>query len=160
MPSFDIVSELDMHEVINAVDQANREIVNRFDFKGTSAKFEIKDEVITLTADADFQLKQMFDILEDKCIKRSVDPTCIELSDPQGAGKSVTQTATLKQGLETTLSKKIIKLVKDKKMKVQTSIQGDKVRVTGKKRDDLQQVISLLKDEKMEMPLQYNNFRD
>jgi len=160
MPSFDIVSELDMHEVGNAIDQANRELVNRFDFKGTSAQFEIKEDIITLTADADFQLKQMFDILENKCIKRSVDPACLELSDPLGAGKSVTQTATLKQGLDTTLSKKIIKLVKDKKMKVQTSIQGDKVRVTGKKRDDLQQVISLLKEMKMEMPLQYNNFRD
>lgn len=160
MPAFDIVSEVEMHEVTNAVDQGNREIANRFDFNGTSAKFELKDELITLTADADFQLKQMVDILEDKFIKRNLDPTCLELGESQGAGKSVTQIATLKQGLDSALSKKIVKLIKDKKMKVQAAIQGEKVRVTGKKRDDLQQVIALLKESKFEMPLQYNNFRD
>ncbi len=160
MPAFDIVSEVDMHEVTNAVDQADRELANRFDLKGTSAKFELNKAVITLTADADFQLKQMLDILEGKFIKRSVDPACLELSEPQGAGKSVSQTATLKQGLDAALSKKIVKLIKDKKIKVQAAIQGDKVRVTGKKRDDLQQVIALLKETKFDMPLQYNNFRD
>ncbi|HEY9134493.1 MAG TPA: YajQ family cyclic di-GMP-binding protein [Pseudomonadales bacterium] len=160
MPAFDIVSEVEMHEVSNAVDQGNREIANRFDFNGSSAKFELKDEVITLTADADFQLKQMFDILQDKFIKRNLDPSCLELGESRGAGKSVTQTATLKQGLDSALTKKIVKLIKDKKMKVQAAVQGEKVRVTGKKRDDLQQVIALLKESKFDMPLQFNNFRD
>lgn len=160
MPSFDIVSEVDLHEVTNAVDQANRELTTRFDFKGTSAKFEFNDSIIKLTADADFQLKQMLDILENKLIKRSVDPACLDLADLEGAGKSVSQEATLKQGLDGAISKKIVKMIKDKKLKVQTSIQGEKVRVSGKKRDDLQQVIAMLKEAKLDTPLQYDNFRD
>ena len=160
MPSFDIVSEFDMHEASNAIDQANREVSTRFDFKGSNAHFEQKDEVITLLAEVEFQLQQMLDMLQKKLTKRGIDIACLEISDPQSTGKTAQQTVTLKQGLETPLAKQIIKLIKDKKLKVQSSIQGDKVRVTGKKRDDLQQVIQMLKEEKLDMPLQFDNFRD
>ncbi len=160
MPSFDIVSEFDMHEASNAVDQANREVSTRFDFKGSNARFEQKDAVITMTAEVEFQLQQMLDILQNKLTKRGIDIACLEVSDPQTSGKTATQTVTLRQGLDTPLAKKIVKLIKDKKMKVQAAIQGEKVRVTGKKRDDLQQVMQMLREEKLEMPLQFNNFRD
>ena len=160
MPSFDVVSEVDMHEVTNGVDQANREVNTRFDFKGSDARFEHNDDVITLYADGEFQLGQMMDILNSKLHRRGIDIACLEKGKVESAGKQVKQQVTVRQGLETTLSKKIVKLIKDKKMKVQASIQGDKVRVTGKKRDDLQAVISMLKEENLEMPLQYNNFRD
>ncbi len=160
MPSFDIVSEFDMHEANNAVDQANREVSTRFDFKGSNARYDHKDEAITLHAEVEFQLQQMLDILQTKLTKRGVDIACMDISDAQSTGRTAQQTVTLKQGLETPLAKKIVKLIKDKKMKVQASIQGEKVRVTGKKRDDLQQVIQMLKEEKLDMPLQYNNFRD
>ena len=160
MPSFDIVSEFDMHEASNAVDQANREVSTRFDFKGSNARFEQKDAVITMTAEVEFQLQQMLDILQNKLTKRGIDIACLEVSDPQASGKTATQTVTLRQGLDTPLAKKIVKLIKDKKMKVQAAIQGEKVRVTGKKRDDLQQVMQMLREEKLEMPLQFNNFRD
>ncbi len=160
MPSFDIVSEFDMHEASNAVDQANREVTTRFDFKGSNARYDQKEEVITLHAEVEFQIQQMLDILQTKLTKRGVDIACMETSDVQATGKNAEQTVTLKQGLDTPLAKKIVKRIKDKKMKVQASIQGEKVRVTGKKRDDLQQVIQMLKEEKLEMPLQFNNFRD
>ena len=160
MPSFDMVSEFDMHEASNAVDQANREVSTRFDFKGSNARFEQKDAVITMTAEVEFQLQQMLDILQNKLTKRGIDIACLEVSDPQTSGKTATQTVTLRQGLDTPLAKKIVKLIKDKKMKVQAAIQGEKVRVTGKKRDDLQQVMQMLREEKLEMPLQFNNFRD
>lgn len=160
MPSFDIVSEFDMHEASNAVDQANREVSTRFDFKGSNARFEQKEAVITLSAEVEFQLQQMLDILQNKLTKRGIDIACLEVSDPQVSGKTATQTVTLKQGLDTPLAKKIVKLIKEKKLKVQAAIQGDKVRVTGKKRDDLQQVMQMLREEKLEMPLQFNNFRD
>ena len=160
MPSFDIVSEIDMHEANNAVDQANREVSTRFDFKGSNARYDQKDEVVTLHAEVEFQLQQMLDILQTKLTKRGVDIACMDISDAQSTGRTAQQIVTLKQGLDTPLAKKIVKLIKDRKMKVQASIQGEKVRVTGKKRDDLQQVIQMLKEEKLEMPLQYNNFRD
>jgi cyclic-di-GMP-binding protein len=160
MPSFDIVSEFDMHEASNAVDQANREVTTRFDFKGANARFEQKDELITMYAEVEFQLQQMLDILQNKLTKRGIDIACLEISDAQATGKTAHQDIKLKQGLDTPLAKKIVKIIKDKKMKVQASIQGEKVRVTGKKRDDLQQVIQILKEEKMEMPLQFDNFRD
>lgn len=160
MPSFDIVSEFDMHEASNAVDQANREVSTRFDFKGSNAIFEQNNEVITLKAETEFQLNQMLDILQNKLTKRGVDIACMDISAPQSSGKSAQQNIVLKQGLDTLLAKKIVKLIKDKKMKVQAAIQGEKVRVTGKKRDDLQQVIQMLKEEKLDMPLQFNNFRD
>lgn len=160
MPSFDIVSEFDMHEATNAVDQANREVTTRFDFKGSNAHFEQKDEAITLHAEVEFQLQQMLDILQSKLTKRGVDISCMDISEPQISGKAAQQKITLKQGVDTELAKKIVKFIKDKKLKVQASIQGDKVRVTGKKRDDLQEVIQALRAEKWDMPLQYNNFRD
>jgi len=160
MPSFDIVSEFDLHEATNALDQANREVSTRFDFKGTDAKFEQNENIITLYAEAPFQLQQMLDILQNKLTKRGVDISCMENSEPQSNGKTATQIVTLKQGLDSPLAKDIVKLVKAKKLKVQSAIQGEKVRITGKKRDDLQQVIAMLKEEDLSMPLQFDNFRD
>ncbi len=160
MPSFDVVSEADMHEVTNAVDQANREVSTRFDFKGTNAQFELNEAVITMKAEAEFQLQQMLDILQTKLNRRGVDIACLEMGEPQPSGKQVRQEVTVRQGLDSVLSKKIVKLIKDAKLKVQAAIQGDKVRVSGKKRDDLQQVIAMLKEAKLDLPLQYNNFRD
>jgi cyclic-di-GMP-binding protein len=160
MPSFDVVSEVDMHEVTNAVDQANREVSTRFDFKESNAKYEKTDAVIALQAQSDFQLKQMLDILQTKLAKRGVDIACLQVDTPEIMGKEARQKVTLRQGLDTVLSKKLVKLIKDSKIKVQASIQGEKIRVSGKKRDDLQQVISILRETKLDMPLQYDNFRD
>ena len=160
MPSFDVVSEYNAHEAANAVDQANREVSTRFDFKGTNARFEHNAAVITLHAEADFQLKQMLDILRTKLTKRGVDIACLKIDQPDLAGKEAHQTVTLRQGLDADLSKKIVKLIKSEKLKVQASIQGEKVRVTGKKRDDLQQTIAQLRDADIDMPLQFENFRD
>ncbi len=160
MPSFDVVSEVNMHEAANAVDQANREVSTRFDFKGVDARFELKDAEIMLQAEVEFQLQQMLDILQNKLHKRGVDIACVEIGEPQATGRQAHQKITLKQGLDTALAKKIVKMIKDRKMKVQSAIQGEKVRITGKKRDDLQQVIALLKEAKLDLPLQYNNFRD
>ena len=160
MPSFDVVSELDMHEVTNAVDQANREVANRFDFKGTDARYELNDNVVTMHAEAEFQLQQMLDIARAKLAKRGVDLACLQLEKPEIVGKNARQAVTLRQGLDSVLTKKLVKLIKDSKMKVQASIQGDKVRVSGKKRDDLQSAIALLRDADVDMPLQYINFRD
>jgi len=160
MPSFDIVSEFEMHEAVNAVDQANREVNTRFDFKGSNAKFEQNKNVITMTADAEFQLQQMYDILQTKMNRRGIDIMCMELGEIEQTGKLVKQSVTLREGLDSELARKIVKIIKDKKLKVQSAIQGEKVRVTGKKRDDLQTVIALLKDSKIDMPLQFNNFRD
>ena len=160
MPSFDVVSEIDMHEVTNAVDQANREVGTRFDFKGTNAKLELKDNEVTLIAEAEFQLNQILDILQTKLNRRGVDIACLKINDPEMSGKIARQIVVLRQGLEQDLAKKIIKQIKESKIKVQSAIQGDKIRVTGKKRDDLQEVITLLKGSKLDMPLQYDNFRD
>jgi len=160
MPSFDIVSELNLHEVTNAVDQANREIENRFDFKGTKAKFELDKNVVTVVGDADFHLRQLLDILENKLIKRGIDIRCMDKADPEINLAEARQKVTLRQGLESDQAKKLVKLIKDSKLKVQPSIQGDKVRVTGKKKDDLQEAIAMLRKSDFEMPLQYENFRD
>jgi uncharacterized protein YajQ (UPF0234 family) len=160
MPSFDVVSEVNLHEVTNAVDQANREVSTRFDFKGTNAKYEQNDNVITMQAETDFQLKQMLDILQTKLAKRGVDITCLQTDNPEIAGKEARQKVTLRQGLDSVLTKKLVKLIKDSKIKVQASIQGEKIRVSGKKRDDLQQTIAILRETKLDMPLQYDNFRD
>lgn len=160
MPSFDVVSEVDMHEVKNGVDQANREVDTRFDFKGSNARFEHKDDVITMFGEGDFQLGQMLDILRSKLHRRGIDIACMEMGKVESAGKQVKQPVTIRQGLDSELAKKIVKLIKEKKMKVQAAIQGEKVRVTGKKRDDLQQVIAMLKEARLDMPLQFNNFRD
>lgn len=160
MPSFDIVSELNLHEVANAIDQANREVGTRFDFKGANAKFELQDNIVTLTAQAEFQLKQMLEILRLKLTKRGVDLQCMKIDEPAVTGQTAKQTVTLRQGIETELGKKIQRLIKDSKLKVQAAIQDKQVRVTGKSRDDLQSVIALTRGAKLEMPLQFTNFRD
>lgn len=161
MPSFDIVSEVDMHEVNNAIDQANREVGTRFDFKGVDAKFELTESSdISITAEVDFQVHQMLDILRGKLVKRGIDTKAIKEGDVEVVGQKATMPVKLQQGIESDLARKIVKMVKETKMKVQTAIQGEKLRVTGKKRDDLQDVIALLKDAKLDIPLQYNNFRD
>ena len=160
MPSFDIVSELNPHEVANALDQANREVGTRFDFKGTGAKFELAELVITLSAPADFQLKQMMDILKLKLTKRGIDIVCMKVDEPVVTGQTTKQVATLRQGVDTELGKKIQRLIKDSKLKVQAAIQDKQVRVTGKSRDDLQAVIALVRGGKLELPLQFTNFRD
>lgn len=160
MPSFDIVSEVDLHELNNAVDQANREVGTRFDFKGVDAEFTLADSVITLTAQVDFQIQQMLDILKSKMVKRGIDITCLKEGDVTVTGQRASLPVTVQQGIESDLARKIVKMVKDTKIKVQTAIQGEKLRVTGKKRDDLQQVIAMLKDASLGVPLQYNNFRD
>jgi len=160
MPSFDVVSEVDMHEVTNAVDQANREVRTRFDFKGTDSSFTREDAAITMKSESEFQLKQMLDMLQGKLNKRGIDIACLSVAEPELLGKEARQVVTIRQGLETDLSRKIVKMIKDSKVKVQGAIQGEKVRVTGKKRDDLQQVIANLREAKFDMPLQYVNFRD
>lgn len=160
MPSFDAVSELDHHEVSNAIDQTRRELGTRFDFKGVNAEIEVSENQLTLIAEADFQLGQMLDMLRQKLIKRGIDVGCIETGDPEQSGQTVRQQITLREGIETDLAKKMVKLIKDSKLKVQASIQGDQVRVTGKKRDDLQQVMAVLKKAELGLPLQYKNFRD
>lgn len=160
MPSFDVVSEVDKQVLTNAVDQSNRVVVNRFDFKGVAASFERNDYVVTIIAEADFQVAQMLDIFKSALHKGGVDIRCLEEAEPKQSGKQVKQDVTVKTGLDAPLAKDIVKKIKDSKIKVQAQIQGDQVRVTGKKRDDLQQVIKLLKDADVSLPLQYDNFRD
>ena len=160
MPSFDIVSEFDMHEATNAVDQANKEVGTRFDFKGTDSSFELTDEKLIMISESAFQLQQMFSVICAKLSRRGIDIACMEVGDAKGSGKLMRQEITLKQGVDSATAKKIVKLIKDKKLKVQAAIQGEKVRVTGKNRDDLQEVIQMLRNEKLELPLQFDNFRD
>lgn len=161
MPSFDVVSEANEVEVRNAVDQANKEITNRFDFKGSDARIEQKERELTAYADDDFKLAQMKDILVGKCAKRSVDVRFLDFGDPQKiGGDKVKQLITVRHGVSGDLAKKIVRLVKDSKIKCQASIQGETVRVTGGKRDDLQAVIALLRKEVTDVPLAFNNFRD
>ena len=160
MPSFDIVSEIDLVEVRNAVDNANRELTTRFDFRGVEASFELKENIVTMIADNDFQLRQMLEILRGTCVKRNVDTAAFEVKDVQHIGKIYKQAINFKQGIEQPTAKKLIKLIKDAKIKVQASIQGEQVRVTGKKRDDLQQVMALARNAELDQPLQFTNFRD
>lgn len=160
MPTFDIVSEVDMHEASNAVDQARREMSTRFDFKGVDASYELGDNEIVMTAEADFQTTQMLDILKNKMIGRKLDVSCLDLAEVELLGKTAILRASIQQGIEGDIARKMVKKVKEQKMKVQTAIQGDKLRVTGKKRDDLQKVMALLRDEDWGLPLQFNNFRD
>ncbi|WP_386068787.1 YajQ family cyclic di-GMP-binding protein [Tahibacter sp. UC22_41] len=160
MPSFDIVSKLDPHEVANAVDQANRELDKRFDFRGANAQFELAESLVTLKADAEFRLKQMQEILLQRLSGRGIDIRCVEFADPEVNLSAARQKATLKQGVDQPLAKKLVKLLKDSGIKAQAQIQGDQLRVTGKKRDDLQLAIALLRKSDVEMPLQYENFRD
>jgi len=160
MPSFDVVSKIEQHELTNAIDQANREVTTRFDFKDSGAKFELKTEMIILTAPNTFQLKQMQEILQNKLAKRNLDIRILDFQEATESLHQAKQEAKIKQGIETTLAKKIVKLIKEQQPKVQSSIQGDQVRVTGKKRDDLQEVIAFLREQKLELPLQFENFRD
>jgi len=160
MPSFDVVSEFDAHEASNAIDQANREVGTRFDFKGTGSKYELEDQVVNLTSQADFQLQQMMDILRQKLAKRGIDIACMKEEEVEITGSEARQKVILRKGIDTPLARDLVKQIKASKIKVQTSIQGEKLRVSGKKRDDLQAVITLLKDSKTELPLQYENFRD
>lgn len=160
MPSFDIVSEVDKHELTNAVDQANRELSTRFDFKGVDAKFALDDQVITQSAPSDFQVKQMTDILRARLLARGIDVRCLEFGDVETNLAGARQKITVKQGIEQKLGKKIVAALKDAKLKVEAQINGDKLRVSGKKRDDLQDAIALLKKSDFELPLQFDNFRD
>lgn len=160
MPSFDIVSEVDLHQFTNAVDQASRVIETRFDFKGVEASFERKDLSVTLFAESDMQIQQMEDMLRGALIKCKIDPLAMKIGEQETAGKQVKVLVELKNGLEADLARKIVKIIKDEKLKVQSQVQGEQVRVTGKKRDDLQQVIALLREKELEQPLQFTNFRD
>jgi uncharacterized protein YajQ (UPF0234 family) len=160
MPSFDVVSEFDSHELTNAVDQAVRELTQRFDFKGTDATFELEDTTVTLTAPADFQLKQMLEILKMRIAKRGIDIACLEVKDPVVNLARAKQAVILKQGIDPDTGRKISRLIKDSKLKVQAQIQGEKVRIIGKKRDDLQEAIAFLRKSQLDVPLQFNNFRD
>jgi uncharacterized protein YajQ (UPF0234 family) len=161
MPAFDIVSEVDQHELTNAVDQANRELTSRFDFRGSDAKVEQSSKVLTLFAESDFQLDQLLDILRLKLVKRKIEISCLEVKNIVGQGKMRKQEIIIREGIDKDLSRKIVKLVKESKIKVQVAVQGESVRITGKKRDDLQQIMALLRgNDSLEMPLQFNNFRD
>ena len=160
MPSFDVVSEVDMHELTNAVDQANREIGNRFDFKGTGSKIEKSEAVLRLISDSEFRLDQMRDVLEQKLSKRGIDISCLQSGEIEEALNSARQTVTVREGIDKDLARNLVKKIKAAKLKVQAAIQGEQVRVTGKKKDDLQSVMTLLREEDTDMPLQFNNFRD
>jgi len=160
MPSFDVVSDFDAHEANNGVDQASREVNTRFDFKGTGSKFVLDQQVIALTTQSDFQLKQMLDILRMKLAKRGIDIACLDEKEPEFSGNEARQQVIMRKGIDTDLARKLVKIVKGSKLKVQAAIQGDKLRISGKKRDDLQAAIALLKDADVDLPLQYENFRD
>ena len=160
MPSFDVVSEMDLHEVRNAVDQATRELSSRFDFRGIEARIELAEESILLTAPEEFQIGQLKDILRSKMASRNVDSRAWVPGDREGAGKVKRQRVTLAQGLDKDNARLIVKVLKESKLKIQSQINGDKVRVTGKKRDDLQEAMAKLKASDLNFPLQYNNFRD
>lgn len=160
MPSFDIVSEVESAEILNTSNNSTKILGTRFDFRGVDASFVMKDDVVTMKADADFQLQQMLDILRTEAVKRKVDPASMETKDVVHSGKTFSQQVTFKQGVETDIAKKIVKAIKEKKMKVQAAIQGDQVRITGKKRDDLQAVMALVREGDFGQPFQFTNFRD
>jgi cyclic-di-GMP-binding protein len=162
MPSFDIVSKVSTHEITNAIDQANREVTTRFDFKDTNAHFELKEKEyeITMIAPSKFQLEQMLVILEGKLAKRGIDLTCLDRGTVQESLHEARQVIKIRQGIDHEIGKKITKVIKDSKMKVQTAIMGEHIRVTGKKRDDLQEAIGMLRKEEFGIPLQFENFRD
>lgn len=160
MPSFDVVSEVNQHELSNGIDQAVREVTTRFDFKGSGSNFELADNVITMNTESDFQLSQMYDILCNKLVKRGIDIACLEKGEPVIQARTATQTVKVNEGIDTLTARNLVKLIKQGKTKVQAAIQGEQLRVTGKKRDDLQAVIALLKESKTDLPLQFKNFRD
>jgi len=160
MPSFDVVSEVDQHELSNAVDHTQREIGNRFDFKGTSAKAELADGKIMLFADSDFQIQQIHPVLYQKLTARKIDIECLEAGKVENSGKGVKQAVAVRQGIDKETAKKAIAKIKESKIKVQAQIQGEQLRVTGKKRDDLQSVMAMLKGAELGLPMQFQNFRD
>lgn len=160
MPSFDVVSEVDSAEILNTTNNAKKVLSTRYDFRGVDADFTMKDDVITMKAEADFQLQQMMDILISEAVKRKVDAASMDTQQVVHSGKNFTQQVTFKQGVEQAVAKKIVKAIKDKKMKVQAAIQGDQLRVTGKKRDDLQAVMTMIREGDFGQPFQFNNFRD
>lgn len=160
MPSFDVVSEIDKHELSNAVDQSNREITNRFDFKGSDANIEIKGQELVLTAESEFQIKQMIDILHNKMAKRGIDILALKAGEIEEVGRKAILKIALQEGVDADLGRKIVKLMKQKKIKIQTAIQGDQIRISGKKRDDLQSCIQDIKQADFNVPLQFTNFRD
>lgn len=160
MPSFDVVSEVDLHQLTNAVDQAQRVVANRFDFKGVDASFEREERTVVIRAEAEFQVTQMEDMLRAALIKCEIDPAAMDCGEPVASGKQVRETVTLRHGLDSDQCRTLVKKIKAAKLKVQAQVQGDQVRVTGKKRDDLQQVIALLREAEFEQPLQFTNFRD
>jgi|TARA_B100001059_G_C17803791_1_gene567847 uncharacterized protein YajQ (UPF0234 family) len=160
MPSFDVVSDFNYHEVTNAVDQSNREITTRFDFKGTNSQFLLDDNSVNLTSESEFQLQQMLDILKQKLAKRGVNIGCLKAEDPDMSINEARQKIILRKGIDSDLARKLVKHIKNSKLKVQVAIQGDQLRVSGKKRDNLQTAIQLFKDLDVELPLQYENFRD
>jgi uncharacterized protein YajQ (UPF0234 family) len=160
MPSFDVVSEIDHHELSNAVDQTNREVSNRFDFKGTDSRVEQDDGALVVDAPSEFQVEQVKAILHQKLAKRGLDVGSLDEGDVEESGKRVRQRITVREGIDKEMAKRIVKLIKESKLKVQGSVQGEQVRVTGKKRDDLQQVIALLREAELGLPLQFQNFRD
>ncbi len=160
MPSFDIVSEIDHHEMANAIDQANRELDNRFDFKGVDASYQQEKDHVLLRAPSDFQVQQMLPLLQDKLVKRGLDIKILEVQPLETNLSEARQKVLIREGISQDMGKKMTKLIKDSKLKVQSSIQGDQVRVTGKKRDDLQSVMSLLKEQALDLALQFKNFRD
>ena len=160
MPSFDVVSEVDHHELSNALDQANREIGTRYDFKGSNARIESSGNQLTLEAESEFQVNQMVPILKEKMSKRGIDVDCLEFGEVVEMNKRARQPVTVREGLDKDLARKMVKLIKDGKLKVQAAIQGEQLRVSGKKRDDLQQVMQMLREAGLGIPLQFNNFRD
>ncbi|KDM91321.1 YajQ family cyclic di-GMP-binding protein [Photobacterium galatheae] len=161
MPSFDIISEVDTVELKNAVDNSNRDLETRFDFRNVEASFSLNKEIVKISAEAEFQILQMRDILRANLAKRGVDARAMETKDIAHSGKTVSQEALFKQGIDTPIAKQLVKMIKDSKIKVQASIQGDKVRVTGKKRDDLQAAMALVRNaEELDKPFQFDNFRD
>ncbi|MEJ2765694.1 YajQ family cyclic di-GMP-binding protein [Photobacterium sp. MCCC 1A19761] len=160
MPSFDIISDVDFVEVRNAVDNASRELETRFDFRGVEASFKLEKEVVKVVSESDFQIDQLMTILRGNLAKRNVDADSIDQKPTTRSGKLNMCDVAFKQGIETATAKKLVKLIKDSKIKVQASIQGDKVRVTGKKRDDLQAVMALVRQAELEQPFQFDNFRD
>ncbi len=160
MPSFDIVSEIDHHELTNAVDQSNREIAHRYDFKGSDARVQQEAGGLTLEAETEFQLDQMQNILFQKLAKRGIDIRAIAVDPPQTRGQRALQRLHLREGIDQDTAKRIVKAIKDSKLKVQAAVQGERIRVSGKKRDDLQRVIALLREQDFDRPLQFTNFRD
>lgn len=160
MPSMDVVSEINLEEVRNATENASRELDTRFDFRGVEASFEWKSPVLKVKAEGDFRLNQMLDMFRGQLAKRKIDAKAMKVGDASGSGKIFTQEVTFVSGIEQPVAKKVVKLIKDTKMKVQAAIQGDKIRVTGKKRDDLQAVMQLLREADMEQSFQFNNFKD